>query len=157
MPPAFVEARAGRKDQPALKAAHDAPDPIERTRQARALLEFLAQAAHDPAGLWAKMLREEADLLREKGDYYLFHEHLKDENHAVYFHQFVEHARAHGLQYLAEAQMHTTLSIFPPEVQETLRKAMSMGAATSVSLEISKDSTDGRSRVSVFMVVLSGV
>ena len=42
-------------------------------------------------------------------------------NHPVYFHQFVEHARAHGLQYLAEAQTHTTLTIFPADVQETLQ------------------------------------
>ena len=34
---------------------------------------------------------------------YVLHEHLEEVNHPVYFHQFVDHAAAHGLQYLWES------------------------------------------------------
>jgi SAM-dependent methyltransferase len=97
-------------------------DPHERPGQARALLHFLAASAPHPEGTWGRLLRDEADLLRGEKDYYLFHEHLESDNHPVYFHQFMEHAGRHGLQYLGEAMQHTTLSIFPAEVQETLRR-----------------------------------
>jgi methyltransferase-like protein/SAM-dependent methyltransferase len=104
-----------------LYHVRDVADPREWAAQARSGLEFLIRAAPEPDGLWAQLLREEAKLVREREDHYIVHEHLEEENHPVYFHQFVEQARAHGLQYLAEAQVHTPLSSFPPEVQETLR------------------------------------
>jgi methyltransferase-like protein len=99
----------------------DVADPREWAAQARSVLELMIRAAPDPDGLWAKLLREEAELVRRRQDHYVVHEHLEEENHPVYFHQFVEHAQAHGLQYLAESQIHTPLSSFPPEVQETLQ------------------------------------
>ncbi len=55
---------------------------------------------------------------------YLYHEHLEDNNQPIYFHQFVDLAERHGLQYLAEANVSRMLAInLPPGVQEMLREA----------------------------------
>jgi methyltransferase-like protein/SAM-dependent methyltransferase len=97
-------------------------DPAERVQQARAILEFMRRHNPEPGGTWARVLADEGGLLGSEGDYYVFHEHLEDENHPVYFHQFMEHARAHGLQFLGESELHTTLSALPQEAQEGLRR-----------------------------------
>lgn len=97
-------------------------EPQPRVQQARALLEFLTKHTPDQDGVWAHLLRDEADLLRKEEDYYLYHEHLEDENHPVYFYQFMQHAMRHDLQFLGESQLHSSLSVFSSEVQETLRR-----------------------------------
>jgi methyltransferase-like protein/2-polyprenyl-3-methyl-5-hydroxy-6-metoxy-1,4-benzoquinol methylase len=96
-------------------------EPAVRVQQARAFLEFLAKSTADPAGAYARVLREEAELIRPGADYYLFHEHLEDVNEPLYFHQFAERFAAKRLQYLGEAWFHTNLSKYPSEVQETLQ------------------------------------
>ncbi|MFB3107228.1 MAG: methyltransferase regulatory domain-containing protein, partial [Pseudomonadales bacterium] len=48
---------------------------------------------------------EELDAVRNYDDQYLYHDHLEDHNHAIYFHQFVERAEADGLQYLADTRV----------------------------------------------------
>jgi methyltransferase-like protein/SAM-dependent methyltransferase len=100
-------------------------DPKTRVQQARALLKFLAQAVPDQQGPYALLLKEEAQLLDERADYYLFHEHLEDENRPFYFHEFMERAGAHGLQYLGEARSHSSMADLPVEVQQTLRQLSS--------------------------------
>jgi len=91
-------------------------------QQARALLEFLAQSF--PAdSAYGMILRQELEVIRQQPDAYLFHDHLEENNEPVYFHQFVEAAQRHGLQYLAEAIFGSMLvSNFAPQVGETLRR-----------------------------------
>src|SRR5262249_11722418 len=91
-------------------------DPHQRVQQARAILGFMSKHAANPDSTWARVVREEDELSGKEGDYYLFHEHLEDNNHPVYFRQFIAHAQGHGLQYLGESQTHTTLAVFDPEV-----------------------------------------
>ncbi len=112
--------RAGARD---LMTFHtrEFDDPQQKVHQARAILDYFRDIVPDQEGTWHRVLKEEAELIRPEGDYYVYHEHLEAENHPVYFTQFIEHARRHGLQYLGEAQMHTSLSIYPAEVQRTLR------------------------------------
>ena len=51
------------------------------------------------------------------------HEHLENTNEPLYFHQFIERAQLHGLQYLAESEFATMLaSGFAPQVAETVRR-----------------------------------
>lgn len=97
-------------------------DPKQKVAQARALLDFLAQFA--PAeSAYGKMLRDEANLVRQHKDYYLLHDHLEESNHPLYFHEFVERADRHGLQYLGEASISMMMtSNFPPQVTETLKQ-----------------------------------
>ena len=98
-------------------------EPQMQVNQARALLNFLSENAptggQDP---YAFMLKNELELLRRQKDSYLYHDHLEEVNDPVYFHQFIERADAHGLQYLAEAEFSSMLaSNFPQKVGETLR------------------------------------
>jgi methyltransferase-like protein/cyclopropane fatty-acyl-phospholipid synthase-like methyltransferase len=109
-----------------LMAFHTATttDPSERVRQAREVLHFFAEHALAPQSAYARLLRDEAELVRREGDYYVFHEHLEDDNYPVYFHQFLSHASQHGLQYLGEAQNNCGLAVLPTDVrQELLRLA----------------------------------
>lgn len=97
-------------------------DPASRISQARAFLEFMVNSVDDSDGAYARVVREEADMIRPEADYYLFHEHLEDVNQPVYFHEFAERIAAKELQYLGEAWFHTNLSKFSPEVQATLEQ-----------------------------------
>jgi methyltransferase-like protein/precorrin-6B methylase 2 len=97
-------------------------DPKKKIEQARALLQFAMANNPEPQGTWQKVLRDEAEVISPVGDFYLFHEHLEEHNYACYFHEFMSRAMLHGLQYLGEAHGHTSLAVFDPKVQETLRK-----------------------------------
>jgi methyltransferase-like protein/SAM-dependent methyltransferase len=96
------------------------PAARDQVPQGRALLDFLVDAVPAQEGVWGQIIRDEADLAAREPDWYFFHEHLEEDNHAVYFHQFIEHARQHGLRYLGEAEVHASLSGLRPEVQQGL-------------------------------------
>lgn len=69
------------------------------------------------------MLKSELDLVKQSKDWYLFHDHLEEINSPLYFHQFIDRAAGHQLQYLAEADFSTMLSTgFPPEAADTLKR-----------------------------------
>ena len=78
--------------------------PSQQVEQARAMLDFLAQAAQvaDPA--YNTLLRQEVEHLRRAPDHYIYHEHLEAVNEPIYFREFVERAAQHGLQFLAESE-----------------------------------------------------
>jgi len=99
------------------------PEPGERIAQARALLDFLADSVPQESGAYGRLLHDELNLLRRCGDWYVYHEHLEQTNSPLYFHQFVERAERHGLQFLAEAELASMLSHrFPDPVAETLER-----------------------------------
>jgi methyltransferase-like protein/2-polyprenyl-3-methyl-5-hydroxy-6-metoxy-1,4-benzoquinol methylase len=95
-------------------------EPAKRVQQARAVLDFMAGAPSDQNSVYARLLKEEADLLRPHADYYLFHDHLEKVNQPVYFHEFAERAAAHGLQYLWEAYHGDRAGYLRQEVKSTL-------------------------------------
>ncbi|HZL33935.1 MAG TPA: methyltransferase regulatory domain-containing protein [Tepidisphaeraceae bacterium] len=98
-------------------------DPVERTREARLFLEFLAGSPLEPGDGYSTLLRQEMALLQAVPDSYLLHEHLDDFNDPLYFHQFAERAADHGLQYLAEAHVGSMMvSRFGPAVEAKLRE-----------------------------------
>jgi len=97
-------------------------DTPNRIKQARALLDFLEQSVPDdkPVG---PLLKDEIKGIRESRDWYLFHEHMEEFNVPLYFHQFVERAEQHGMQYLGEAEFATMMtSGFSQEVADTLNR-----------------------------------
>jgi methyltransferase-like protein/2-polyprenyl-3-methyl-5-hydroxy-6-metoxy-1,4-benzoquinol methylase len=97
-------------------------DPAVRTAAARALLEFLAEAAGEQSP-YGRILNEERQLLARLPDYYVFHEHLESTNQPMYFHEFAERAAGFGLQYLGDADPPTMGHFnFPARVQEVLRR-----------------------------------
>ncbi|BBZ30793.1 hypothetical protein MMAD_50880 [Mycolicibacterium madagascariense] len=78
--------------------------PAERVRHARDAVDFLESVAQ-PDGVLARALADHRMLAAETGDYYLLHEELEAYNIPCYFRDFVQRARDHGLDYLAEAQL----------------------------------------------------
>lgn len=97
-------------------------EPHERIEQSRALLNFLSNAIASD-NYYGAMLNSELDLLQNISNSYLFHEHLEEINQPIYFHQFAERAKSHGLQYLAEAEFSSmNSSDFSSEVSATLAR-----------------------------------
>jgi methyltransferase-like protein/SAM-dependent methyltransferase len=95
-------------------------DPPTRVRQARGLLDFLAQTAPEQDA-YGVLLRNAVKELKDSSDSYLAHEFLEDVNEPVYFYEFVERAKGHGLQYLGEATIGVMAACnFPPAVQQKL-------------------------------------
>jgi SAM-dependent methyltransferase len=92
-------------------------DPQTKLDLAADLVRFLAAA--EPA---SAALREELRAVQSRAPSVLFHDDLAEVNHPVYFHQFIEHAREHHLEFLAEAQFSSMQeAAFPGEVVEALR------------------------------------
>jgi cyclopropane fatty-acyl-phospholipid synthase-like methyltransferase len=99
------------------------PDARSRVQQARATLDFLAQATEDAQSPYALMLRSEAEQLRRKQDYYVLHDHLEEFNEALFFHQFAARAAGHGLAFLAEADFRMMgIDGLPAQVAQTLNR-----------------------------------
>ena len=85
-------------------------EPRERVGQARALLDFLVRSVPEEKGAYPMLLKGEMELLRNKGDYYLLHEHLEHVNEPVYFYEFEAQASAERLQFLGEADIGSMLA-----------------------------------------------
>ena len=135
-------------------------DPTEIVSQARAIVGFAAKASASP------LYRSYAAYLSILPDDYLFHDHLETNNEAFYLHEFIDHARGHGLQYLGDAELHRSLDLnFPeptrgmlhqltddPVVMEqyldfltdrTLRRTLLCHAAVPLSREVDRDWVSG--------------
>jgi len=98
-------------------------DTATRIAQARAMLDFMAQNVPDDKSPYALQLKQELEALRRYPDAYLFHDFLEPYNEPIYFHQFLERAASHRLQYLGESELATMLaSNLSQTVAETLRK-----------------------------------
>ncbi len=105
----------------------DCPDVQERAKRARSLLGFLTDAVDSstPYGQflkgYASFLEGEMRQSMGRGESVLLHDTLEEVNDPIYFHQFVEHANEHGLQYLVEAELNKVFPHeFPPDVQKML-------------------------------------
>jgi methyltransferase-like protein/trans-aconitate methyltransferase len=97
-------------------------DPQQRVTQARSLIKFIIDAASEP-DLYRMVLQKELDRITAFADSSLFHDDLSEYNAPVYFYQFVEHARCHGLKYLSEAHFfEIQTGIFPARVVEVLNR-----------------------------------
>jgi methyltransferase-like protein len=78
-------------------------DPVERVASARGLMAIIA--AGRGGAVYGDVLREHLGRLLSRTDASLFHDDLADVNTPVYFHEFMEHAGRHDLQFLAEARL----------------------------------------------------
>jgi SAM-dependent methyltransferase/methyltransferase-like protein len=97
-------------------------EPRERIEQARAMLEFLVRAVANPDSFYGGLLQIEVEMLEKSPDTYVFHEHLEDVNHPLYFHEFAGRAAAKGLQYLAEARPLALPRKLSPDTVQTLER-----------------------------------
>jgi methyltransferase-like protein/predicted nicotinamide N-methyase len=96
-------------------------DPKQRVDQARTLVEWLAETVEAENNPYGMLLKRELDQMRNWHDAYFRHDSLAEINEPVYFHEFVERAERHGLQYLAEAEFTPMLaSNYAPSVDAAL-------------------------------------
>jgi methyltransferase-like protein/cyclopropane fatty-acyl-phospholipid synthase-like methyltransferase len=77
----------------------------DKVTQSRALLEFVKESLEGSEAPYAKVLKQEADLLSNQGDHYLRHDHLEDDNKQFYFNEFMAKANEQGLQYLSDCSL----------------------------------------------------
>ena len=85
-----------------LLSVGDSTTIDEKVRRARSMVDFLHKVAQ-PDSVLARALDDYQLMAAAAGDYYLLHEELEIFNAPCYFRDFVDRARAHGLDYLAEA------------------------------------------------------
>jgi hypothetical protein len=95
-------------------------NPVERLQHARAFLKVLALGRPEPDPFDAAAA-DYARVLLEHTDSALFHDDLAPVYEPVYFHEFVAHAKAHGLQYVGEASGYDTPRNLNPEALEAVR------------------------------------
>jgi cyclopropane fatty-acyl-phospholipid synthase-like methyltransferase len=81
----------------------DIDDPDARLARAQRLMQTIV--AIDEPSSYARALREQLERMLNYSDALLFHDDLAEISTPFYFHEFVEHAAAHGLQFLSEADL----------------------------------------------------
>lgn len=124
------------------------PDAAERATQARALVDFVAEAtgalSTDTPGvsLHHHAVSAVRELIEGFPDYYVVHEFMESDNEAFYLHQFAERVEAHGLQYLGDSDFATMVSYnLPPEIAQTLERI----SVTNIAMEQYRDFLVNRS------------
>ena len=92
----------------------------ERIARARGLADWLVGLPKHRR-LLGTAIRSELSDVAEMTDWYLFHEHLAADNEPVWFHEFVRRSRAHGLDYVGDAEFADMVPIdLPGDVQDGL-------------------------------------
>jgi methyltransferase-like protein/SAM-dependent methyltransferase len=101
-------------------------DPRQKLQQARALLEFLVKSVPTDNNPYGLFLKSELELLSQQTDNYLFHDHLEENNHPIYFHEFVTRATGQGLRYLGDSDLRTMVTRdLHPDAQKLLATSLS--------------------------------
>ncbi len=78
-------------------------DPEERLTRAQELMRTIVEI--EQPSPFARVLREQMERMLGYSDALLFHDDLAEVSTPFYFHEFIEHARARGLQFLSEADL----------------------------------------------------
>ncbi|MBL8799406.1 MAG: methyltransferase domain-containing protein [Planctomycetia bacterium] len=124
-----------------LHHAGDVPAGRPRFERAKELLTFLLETAPANRSTYRQYLEDEAKLLARSGNNYL-HDNLSLVNEPVYFHQFLDHARRHGLQFLTDVALIPPLEAgYPAAAVERLRQ---LSGGERLALEQYRDFLEGR-------------
>ncbi len=103
-------------------------EPAERVEQGLALLKLmLARFPNEVAAkadLYGAVMFEQLErMLEYRHNTQVFHDELAPINRPVWFHDFMQQADAHGLQYLAEANFFEMQDyLYPPPIRDFLRQ-----------------------------------
>jgi methyltransferase-like protein/SAM-dependent methyltransferase len=123
-------------------------DAEERTRRTYELVDLLAGAsAHlqDEHSTFLRSAREHLEEYRDRPSY-IAHEYLEETNAPIYFEDFVNRARGHGLQYLGDAETHAAgIDTLPDAVAERLRTFTSDPVALEQYVDFAVNRTFRRS------------
>ncbi len=108
--------------------------PEVRAREARGVLQFVTTSAQGIEPVYSNLLRQELDYITARDDAYLLHDHLESVNLPIYFHEFVERAGRHGLQFGTEVQNTLIPSeSLPAGIADGLRQLAATKSSTSSS------------------------
>jgi methyltransferase-like protein len=89
--------------------------------QGRAVVQFVSQHILNQATPYAQFIRSQVDFISGITDEYLYHEYLEDENQPFYFHEFVNLAAKHNLQYLGDTDFNAMTNMhWPQETRDIL-------------------------------------
>jgi len=91
-------------------AARNGRSPPEQLVLAQEAIRQTVAALAGQVGPVATLLRDELAILQTRHPSYLYHEYLVAENTPCLFSDFMAIAERHGLQYLAESELHTMFS-----------------------------------------------
>ena len=92
----------------------NAPTPQAKATGARDMLRTVTAVTAQRGTAYSAFLRSEQDTIKDKPDAYLLHDHLEENNHAFYLHEFVTLANAQGLAYIADTDLTTQGKVNPP-------------------------------------------
>jgi SAM-dependent methyltransferase len=95
--------------------AGDIEDPDERAQQALAFASALGRATRDENDETVALLGRAITRLEDVHPAAFLHDDLAPVNEPVYFHEFARHARNHGLQFMAEADLFEMLDQAVPD------------------------------------------
>jgi len=99
-----------------LFGAEGLSEPGDRVAAGREFLQFVL--GERPEGdLSRPLIEKQLARMEKRSAESIFHDELTDSYHPVYFTEFVEQARKHGLQYLSEA-------VLPPPTDPSYRSAL---------------------------------
>lgn len=117
----------------------DLTDPSEQVAKAKALIDLLAKEEYADNKAFGAFLESYHKSLTEKleqgddhGDSLLLHDELSEVNDPVYFHEFVNHIRGHGLQYLSEVEL---FQVSPSRFSKEIIGELSRVAKDPVDIE----------------------
>ncbi len=79
-------------------------DPKLKLQQGRAILDY-ARKINSGDSAFGKLLAQEAEIVMKASDYYLFHDHMEENNRPCFFKDFVSRSGSHGVVYLGEANL----------------------------------------------------
>lgn len=101
----------------------DAGDRRQRIGDAREAMDFLDRRNGRGDDFYGALLRSAADTIGGKSDTDFFHEYLGEDNHPVYFRDFMAAASEYGLDYVWDADPDTGfIDNFAPEVADALTR-----------------------------------
>lgn len=94
----------------------------DKINQSKVFLNFVGESLEGQNSSYARLLKEEINILSPQPDSYLRHDHLEDINQPYYFNNFMKEASDFNLQYLADASIASMfLGNMPPKVIEQLK------------------------------------
>lgn len=106
-----------------LYHSKDFADVEEQITQSVLLLDFIKDALEGTDTPYAKILKHEMDMLTGQPRNYLRHDHMEENNHQYYFHEFMAEANKRGMQYLADAQVSSMyVGNLPPKAATKLQE-----------------------------------
>ena len=92
----------------------DALTPEAKATSARDILQKVTAITAQRGSAYSAFLQTEQETIKNKPDAYLLHDHLEENNHAFYLHEFVKLANAHALAYIADMDLTTQGKVNPP-------------------------------------------